>query len=352
MDDNIVYADGKYQLTTRVGGLMQAAGGAVEIIGGTVFCATPATCVGGAIVATQGMDNLNTGTNILTSGKPVKTMGEKGLEALGVPPEYSEITYAGIGLGGSLTTVLTSPKTGKSVTVLMDKDNRITRSFSNNSGTGNKTENSLPQSDVGTAKYVDKNTSSKIPSNPTSQASSGVWKPADSNLYVDGVLSKAKVKEIVNTPHGQRPDPSTYMTKAEIDAHLAKFNDGEIRFTSKSKYEQYGTYGTSDAFVMPKSEFERVMIESKGNLRIVEQKLGLDKGYLSGSDTLIVHVEKKGISGLKIPSGNEGGANSHWLPGGYTSGGVAEATMNFANKPNVTVIELEALKKQLTGKIK
>ncbi|CDL83779.1 hypothetical protein [Xenorhabdus szentirmaii] len=157
VDDNIVYADGKYQLTTRVGGLMQAAGGAVEIIGGTVFCATPATCVGGAIVATQGMDNLNTGTNILTSGKPVKTMGAKGLEALGVPPEYSEITYAGIGLGGSLTTVLTSPKTGKSVTVLMDKDNRITRSFSNNSGTGNKTENSLPQWSVGEGKYSPKN---------------------------------------------------------------------------------------------------------------------------------------------------------------------------------------------------
>nr|WP_282563711.1 hypothetical protein [Providencia stuartii] len=98
---------------------------------------------------------------------------------------------------------------------------------------------------------------------------------------------------------------------------------------------------------MPKSDFERVMRESKGDLRVVEQKLGLDKGYLSGSDTLIVHVEKKDITGLKVPSGNEGGANSHWLPGGYTSGGVAEATMNFSNKPNVTVIELEALKKQI-----
>ncbi|MBS6210371.1 MAG: hypothetical protein KH812_09850 [Proteus hauseri] len=75
--------------------------------------------------------------------------------------------------------------------------------------------------------------------------------------------------------------------------------------------------------------------------------LGLDKGYLSGSDTLIVHVEKKDITGLKVPSGNESGVNSHWLPGGYTSSGVAEATMNFSNKPNVTVIELEASKKQI-----
>ncbi|MEQ4623103.1 hypothetical protein ABN056_17995 [Providencia vermicola] len=78
-----------------------------------------------------------------------------------------------------------------------------------------------------------KNPSSKLPSNPTSQSSSDVWKPNDSKLYVDGVLSDVKSKEIVNIPHGQRPDPSTYMTKSEIDAHLAKFDDGAIRFTSK-----------------------------------------------------------------------------------------------------------------------
>lgn len=208
-----------------------------------------------------------------------------------------------------------------------------------------KTGQALPEWNAGKGEYSFKD--SKLPSNPTSQSSSGTWKPTDSNLYVDGAISNTKAKEIINTPHGQRPDPSTYMTESEIGAHLAKFDDGAIRFTSKSKYDQYGTYGTSDAFVMPKSDFERVMKESKGDLRVVEQKLGLDKGYLSGSDTLIVYVEKKDITGLKVPSGNEGGANSHWLPGGYTSGGVAEATMNFSNKPNVTVIEFETLKKQI-----
>ncbi|MBC8954444.1 hypothetical protein [Xenorhabdus sp. PB62.4] len=130
LTDNLVYKDGKYQLSTRAGGLIQAAGGAVEIIGGAVSCGTGIGCAVGAVMATQGIDNLYIGSNILESGKPIKTMGAQGLEALGVPPEYSEITYAAIGLGGSVTTVLTSPKTGKTVTVLVDKGSRITRSFS------------------------------------------------------------------------------------------------------------------------------------------------------------------------------------------------------------------------------
>ncbi|MCX8575547.1 hypothetical protein J3U35_06775 [Gilliamella sp. B2717] len=82
------------------------------------------------------------------------------------------------------------------------------------------------------------------------------------------------------------------MSKAEIGAHLAKFDDGAVRFTSKSGISKHGTYGPDGGFVIPKSEFERVMFESKGDLRIVEQKLGLDKGYLSNSDTVVVVIEK------------------------------------------------------------
>ncbi|WP_340614500.1 TNT domain-containing protein [Xenorhabdus thailandensis] len=160
-----MYKDGKYQLSTRAGGLIQAAGGAVEIIGGAVSCGTGIGCAVGAVMATQGIDNLYTGSNILESGKPIKTMGAQGLEALGVPPEYSEITYAAIGLGGSVTTVLTSPKTGKTVTVLVDKDNRITRSFSDkgNVPNGNSTpkqtnlpSNTIADAEAGGYSYYDK----------------------------------------------------------------------------------------------------------------------------------------------------------------------------------------------------
>jgi len=45
---------------------------------------------------------------------------------------------------------------------------------------------------------------------------------------------------------------------------------------------------------------------------------------------------------LRIPSGNEAGANSHWIPGGKTDGGVLEAITDLiSNVPdNVTVYKL------------
>jgi len=33
-------------------------------------------------------------------------------------------------------------------------------------------------------------------------------------------------------------------------------------------------------------------------------------------------------SGLRMPSGNEFGANEKWIPGGKTSGGILEATVD------------------------
>ncbi|MDF7671048.1 hemagglutinin repeat-containing protein [Orbaceae bacterium ESL0721] len=162
-------------------------------------------------------------------------------------------------------------------------------------------------------------------------------------------LDDKLVNNILNTEKGARPDPSTYMSQAEIDAHLALFDDGAVRFTSKAKYEQYGTYGSKDSFVMPKSEFENIMIQSKGDLRIVEQKLGLEKGYLSNSDTIAVYIKKENFGKLNVPSGNEDGANKYWKPGGVTSGGIPEATLDFSKKPKVDIIDLETIKKQLSG---
>jgi hypothetical protein len=39
-----------------------------------------------------------------------------------------------------------------------------------------------------------------------------------------------------------------------------------------------------------------------------------------------VDIEKP--KGIRFPSGNELGANEHWKPGGLTSGGILEATID------------------------
>ncbi len=156
-------------------------------------------------------------------------------------------------------------------------------------------------------------------------------------------LSETKIKEILAKEKGTRPDPSTYMSQAEIDAHLAKFDDGAVRFTSKAKYEEFGTYGPNEGFVMPASEFNQLMKETNGDLRILEKKLGLEDGYLSNSDSITVYIPKSEFKNLKIPSGNENGANQFWKPGGKTSGGISEAVMDLSKIKNGVIMDLKKL---------
>lgn len=143
-------------------------------------------------------------------------------------------------------------------------------------------------------------------------------------------IPKDKFDEIVNTPKGSRPDPSTYMSKADIDAHLKPFRDtGAVRFTSKDGIKAYGTVGNPNGcFAIPRSEFDAVMKRTGGDLGKVEQELGLDPGTLTSGDAVIAYIKPEDLRGLRVPDGNEGGANKQWIPGGYTSGGVPEATIN------------------------
>lgn len=146
--------------------------------------------------------------------------------------------------------------------------------------------------------------------------------------------------KILALPKGQRPLPSEYLKPEYIYKHLSIFDDGAVRFTSRNSFNLYGTLGPDGGFILPKSELDRILNETGGDMRLVEKKLGLDDGYLSDSDVMIVLIEKKDFQGLCIPSGNEGGANKFWIPGGYTSGGVPEATLIFSSKPKYSEINL------------
>lgn len=153
-------------------------------------------------------------------------------------------------------------------------------------------------------------------------------------------IDPAKLQGIVDTPKGQRPAPSTYLSADQISNHLKLFDEGAVRFTSRSGVEKYGTLGPDGGFVMPASEFQALMADTGGDLAAVEKRLGLDAGYLSDSDTLVAYIERSDINGLRVPSGKEGGANDHWIPGGYTSGGVPEGVMDFGADVPYSEIEL------------
>jgi hypothetical protein len=48
-------------------------------------------------------------------------------------------------------------------------------------------------------------------------------------------------------------------------------------------------------------------------------------------DAVIAWIRKKEFKNLKMPRGNEPGANKNWLPGGYTGGGCSEAIWDISD---------------------
>jgi len=135
------------------------------------------------------------------------------------------------------------------------------------------------------------------------------------------------------TPKLSRPHASKYLSVSERQAIEKAFDGGAVRFTSLKAINKYGTAGPADAFVLPKSYFDKVVKESAGNLRIVETKLGLEAGYLGDVDTVAVFISRGNFSGFRIATGNEGGANLLWIPGGRTSGGIPEAILDLSRTP-------------------
>ena len=82
-------------------------------------------------------------------------------------------------------------------------------------------------------------------------------------------------------------------------------------------------------FVMPTKYADKVIKNSNGNINYIEEKLGFPKGYFKyGGGLVRIDIEDLSDLDLRLPSGNETGANSLWIPGGETSGGVPEAILN------------------------
>ncbi|HNG61917.1 MAG TPA: hypothetical protein PKZ52_19005, partial [Cellvibrionaceae bacterium] len=144
--------------------------------------------------------------------------------------------------------------------------------------------------------------------------------------------------DVLQVEKGHRPDPSEYLSADYIAHHLAEFDNGAVRFTSRAAVEKYGTAGNNEAFILPKDQFVKMINESNGDLRIVEEKLALSKGYLGDKDTMIVEIKPADLKGLKMPSGNEKGANPLWVPGGRTGGGVSEAVVDLTKTPFTEII--------------
>lgn len=147
-----------------------------------------------------------------------------------------------------------------------------------------------------------------------------------------GLTAKER-QAILDLPKGSRPDPSTYLSPDYIKAHLGEFDGGATRFMTKSNFDRYGiAQADGTSFVMPTSEVDALIARTGGDPRAMEEALGLPNGFLDGN-VVRVDIENPAADGLRMPSGNEAGANPQWLPGGKLPTGVSEAVIDGAKVP-------------------
>lgn len=136
--------------------------------------------------------------------------------------------------------------------------------------------------------------------------------------------------DILAIPKGSRPDPSEYLTPQFISKHLAQFDKGASRLMSKGNLDKYGI-GQKDgtSFIAPRHEIDQLLARTKGNPRALEDALGLPKNFFeSGGELVRVDLPKPRDMNLRIPSGNEAGANESWIPGGKLPEGTSEAVID------------------------
>ena len=161
--------------------------------------------------------------------------------------------------------------------------------------------------------------------------------PADPHPGADGTgdhtgsgLDSDTRDRIIEMEKGSRPLPETYLSPEYIREHLQKFDGGATRFMTESNLSKYGI-GQRDgtAFVMPTAEVDALLRSVNGDMRKFEAALGLPDGFFDTNKVVRVDIANPAGEGLRMPSGNEAGANSQWLPGGKLPTGISEAVIDI-----------------------
>ncbi|WP_312943258.1 hypothetical protein [Oscillibacter sp.] len=149
-------------------------------------------------------------------------------------------------------------------------------------------------------------------------------------------LTRAQIDDIIKMANGQRPAPAAYLTKEYIDHHLSRFKSGVTKIQASLKYDTIGP--SEGTYVMPTSVVDDLLKKANGDVKLLEDFLGLERGTL-GDTPVRIDIAKP--QGLRMPTGNERGANENWLPGGYTTRGVPEAVIDQVQPGNYTVMPIK-----------
>ncbi|KAI1710719.1 hypothetical protein Ddc_13258 [Ditylenchus destructor] len=158
--------------------------------------------------------------------------------------------------------------------------------------------------------------------------------------------TRSKLREF-NRTNGHFPSPFAYLKTNYIRRHLSLFDAGASLLIPEDDLERMGRdfIGEKDntTFVATKVDMDEILKKANGSMAVVEEELGIPAGEWKGKDIRRIDVENPRKLNLRIPTGNEIGANELWLPGGYLPTGIPEAVTNSIPKDmyNETKVELK-----------
>ncbi|MBD2752783.1 hypothetical protein [Spirosoma validum] len=139
-------------------------------------------------------------------------------------------------------------------------------------------------------------------------------------------------QKVLAIQKGQRPDPSVYLQTSYITYQLTLFKNGASYLVTKKALDDYGRdllgYPDNTQFVMAKQEMDAMLQKTVKNVAAIEAELGIPAGSWQGKPLARIDIPNPEELHVRIPSGNEMGANNLWLPGGKLPTGYSEAVVD------------------------
>ncbi len=159
------------------------------------------------------------------------------------------------------------------------------------------------------------------------------------NLQESRIISidKPKFKKgqnqelIIKMTKGTRPDPSNYLKVRYMKRHLRQFKRKASFLIPADILDKFGreTLGRNDGqFVMSAKDMNKLLKKAKGNIDLLEYELGIPNQSWHHRKIIRIDINRPKTLHLRLPNGNEAGANELWIPGGKLPNGYRESVID------------------------
>ncbi|MFZ6774924.1 hypothetical protein ACO0LB_19645 [Undibacterium sp. SXout7W] len=140
----------------------------------------------------------------------------------------------------------------------------------------------------------------------------------------------AAANDASNFINGEKMEGNFYRDGSIVDIaeHFGQFKNGASLLAPADSFGKYPNVGRSDGlFVTTPNYIADLLKQTGGDNTLIKNSLGIEPQYWNGP-LIRIDVPNPLNNNPRLPSGLEGGANSQFIRGGYTSGRAPEIVIN------------------------